>query len=348
MDPEGRARLGRPQAVAHTDPEAVADPHPVGHPDRPPAEPHPVGHLDAHAVGHAHPSATSTPTPSATPSATTPAPTTGWQPPPAAGTTSSVAGRPDRDNTGVPRGTALRRVDGDITVRTSGTVLSGLDIHGFVNIKANNVVIKNSVVRGGVATGNTGLISSTWGYTGLVVQDSTIYPEHPSVWEDGVKGGGFTLRRVNIWGTVDNVKVHGSNVRVEDSYLHGTVKYASDPNQHGGPTHNDAVQILGGDNIVITGNTLVDGDNSAIQVTQNFAPVTRSVISNNYANNGGCTFNVWITQGADTHGLSVLNNRFGRTSRVSSCPIIANSASYLVTGGNVWDDNSSAVTIRKG
>lgn len=274
--------------------------------------------------------------------------TTGWQPPTAAGTSSPVAARPDRDNTGVPRGTVLRRVNGDITVRTPGTVLSGLDVHGFVNIKANNVTIKNSVVRGGVATGNTGLISATWGHTGLVVTDSTIYPEHPSVWQDGVKGGGFTLRRVNIWGTVDNVKVHGSNVRVENSYLHGSVKYASDPNQKGGPSHNDAVQILGGNNITITGNTLVGADNAAIQVTQNFAPITNSVISKNYANNGGCTFNVWITPTAGVPGLSMLNNRFGRVSRVTNCPIIANSQGALVASGNVWDDTSAAVTIRKG
>ena len=38
---------------------------------------------------------------------------------------------------------------GDITVTKEGTVLRGLDIHGFVIVKAANVKIIDSVVRGG-------------------------------------------------------------------------------------------------------------------------------------------------------------------------------------------------------
>ena len=110
-------------------------------------------------------------------------------------------------------GTTLKRHDGDITVTTAGTVLDGLDIHGFVTIKAANVTIKNSIIRGGKATNNRGIVTN-YGYKNLVVQriPRTSFLKFETVYQDGMKGSDFTLRRVHITGNVDSVKVQGSNV----------------------------------------------------------------------------------------------------------------------------------------
>src|SRR4029079_19514480 len=50
---------------------------------------------------------------------------------------------PTKDTTGVPARTQLTVHEGDIVVKKAGTVLDGLDIHGFVTIQAPNVTIKN-------------------------------------------------------------------------------------------------------------------------------------------------------------------------------------------------------------
>ena len=165
-------------------------------------------------------------------------------------------------------------------ISKAGTVIDGLDIHGFVDVKAPNVTIRNSVVRGGVATYDRGLVTNTTpAATNLVIEDSTLVPAHPSVYLDGLKGSNFTGRRLDISGGVDAVKVHGSNVRVEASWLHGMARYAADPNQRGGPTHNDGVQVLGGNDIVIVGNTIQASGNAGMQVAQDYARTTGLVFS---------------------------------------------------------------------
>ena len=157
------------------------------------------------------PTPTPTPTPSpsqpATPSPTPSAPETDAPP-------SGAGIKPTADNTGVKPGTTLTRHDGNITVTKDGTVLSNLDIHGFVTVRAKNVTITNSRVRGGKSTGvATGLITN-YGYDGLVISDVDIKPDYPSVWFDGIKGSDFTARGVHVQGGVDSVKIHGSDMSI--------------------------------------------------------------------------------------------------------------------------------------
>ncbi len=60
--------------------------------------------------------------------------------------------QPGPSNTGVPAGTALTVMNGDLTITTAGATYSNLDIHGYVVIKAPNVTVKNSIIRGGTGT----------------------------------------------------------------------------------------------------------------------------------------------------------------------------------------------------
>jgi len=249
----------------------------------------------------------------------------------------------------VPAGTVLTQHYGNLTITTPGTRLDAMDIHGFVTIKAPNVTISRSIIRGGQATTNIGLVTN---YdpraTGLVVQDSELVPEFPSVWIDGVKGANFTVRRVNIHGTTDNVKVHGDNVTVEDSWLHDSVYLASDPNQNGGPTHNDVVQVLGGRNIRILGNSLSGGYASGVQVTQDYSATTDLVIQDNWIDGGMCSININHKKLTGMSGITVTDNRFGRSQRMAGCAIIATKATGLTHSGNVWESDGSAVRISNG
>ena len=256
--------------------------------------------------------------------------------------------RPTAANTGVPSGTALTRHDGDIVVTKDGTVLDSLDVHGFVIVKAANVTIRRSVLRGGDATGNIGLVTTSGSNVrGLVVEDSDLYPAHPSVWIDGVKGNNFTARRLDIRGTTDNIKVYGDNVVIVDSYLHDSVHYATDPNQGGGPSHNDGVQVLGGRNITITGNNISGAGNAALQVTQDYSAVSGLSFTRNVVDGGACTVNI-AKKPRNGIAVTVADNSFGPNRVYGGCGIVASTTATSVSGsGNVWQSSGQPVTIRR-
>jgi len=253
--------------------------------------------------------------------------------------------QPGAGNTGVPAGTTLKRYDGDLTITTPGTVIDGLDIHGFVTIKAANVTIRRSLIRGAAvaATSNQrSLITST--YPGAVIEDSELAPEFPSVRIDGLKGYGFTARRLNIHHATDNALIWGDNTTIESSWLHDNSHWAVDPVQGGTPSHDDSIQVQGGTTIRIAGNTLTGASNAAVQVTQDYALTTSLSITNNWLGNGGCTINVAEKGKGPLQNLTMASNKFYRTSTYK-CPAIINTATPVSNSANTYTDTGAAITI---
>ena len=249
--------------------------------------------------------------------------------------------RPDATNTGVPPGVALTIVNQDVNITQDGTVIDAQDIHGFVVVRASHVKITRCIVRGGMATANGDGIRVASG-TDILIEDTEVALAYPSAYLDGVAGSNFTVRRANIHGGVDGMKL-GSNSTVECSYIHDLASFASDPNQGGGATHNDAIQILSGSTIRIVNNQLLAStdQNAAIQVTQDFGAVTDLIIDGNWADGGGCTFN-FSHKGGTSLALTATNNRFGRNS-FYDCPILKSTQTTLTQSGNVWNDNGTPV-----
>jgi PKD repeat protein len=259
--------------------------------------------------------------------------------------------KPSADNTGVPAGTGLRVHDGNLTITTPGTVIDGLDIRGYVVVKAANVTIKRSIIRGGpAATVNRAILSIVQaGASNYLVEDVTIVPANPTPYINGINvNQAGTIRRTDISGTVDGIMIYGSGVRVEDSYLHDFAHYLNDPNWNGGPSHDDAIQVQAGTGVTLVGNTLTGAYNAAVMVTQDAGATKDLTISGNWIDYGGCSVN-FGSNGAYKTGMKVENNRFGRTQRNSGCAVIHNSTkSDLVPVGNVWDDNGQPAGIKKG
>jgi len=230
-------------------------------------------------------------------------------------------------------------------------VIDRLDIRGVVRVKAANVTIKRSIIRGGPAsTLSVGLLMlTTSGAGNFLVEDVTIAPTYPSPYLDGIKvNQPGTLRRVNVSGSIDGIMIYGSGVRVESSYVHDLTHYASDPNWGGGPSHDDSIHVQGGVSNTIVGNTLKGAYNTAVMITQDVGITKDLTISNNWLDGGGCSVN-FSSAGPYKTGMKANNNRFGRAQRVAGCAIIHNAAtSDLVPTGNVWDDNGQAITINKG
>ncbi len=277
-------------------------------------------------------------TPPAATSSTPPAATssTGTKPP-----TAGTGGLPGPASTGVPAGVRLRDHHGDLTITKAGTVIDGLDVHGFVTVMAPNVVIRNSIVRGGQASNSRGLIRNTSGKgQNLVVENSELVPAHPSVSLDGVHGWDYTLRGVDIHGTVDGAKVFGDRVRIESSWIHDLVQYGSDPYQRGGPSHGDGVQILSGSDIVLTGNTISGGSTSAVMVSQDKGRVQGLVLQGNFLDRGSCALRLQSRPFPTFGPVVVRDNVFGRNVTGRGCAILRTNATVLDAAGNRWVDSS--------
>lgn len=254
-----------------------------------------------------------------------------------------VARKPSASTVGVPAGTKLRRHVGNITITKPGTRLDRMDIYGFVTVKAKNVKITRSIVRGGRATFNQGLVTN-YGYRNLIIEDSLLLARQPSVFLDGIKGSDFTARRVHVIGNVDSIKIHGNNVRIQDSLLENTVYYARDPSQGGGATHNDGIQILNGRNITISGNTVRGHRNFAILGAANRGNVSNLVIQRNWVDGGHCTLKLQTLRSWDLTA-TVADNKFGPNRAVKYCPFQSEPKVRLRAVNNVYEATGRPVPI---
>jgi hypothetical protein len=258
------------------------------------------------------------------------------------------AGRPGPANTGVPAGTPLTVVNGDVTVTTNGTVIDGKDIKGALIIRASNVTVTRSLIEGSAASDSVVVA----GGSGILLQDDEVAVTHPTVSHDAMSVHNATLNRLNIHGGVDGMKL-GSNSTVENCWIHGLNYFASDPAQHGGPTHNDAIQIMSGTDIHLTGNYLqaTASNNSALQVTQDTGTVSGLFVSGNWADGGGCTFNFSGHGPGGVHlamsGVSAIGNRFGHNTHFASCAILTDLQTTLTQSGNVYDDTGLPAAIQR-
>jgi hypothetical protein len=162
----------------------------------------------------------------------------------------SACGLPDATNTGVPKGTALTIVNGNITVTKSGTVIDRKDIRGCVRVQAPDVTIRRSKITCGdfyaVAS-----FDGEYSGKGLLVEDSEITCGGPGT---GLGDTNFTARRLNIHNCENGFDINGS-VTVRDSYIHDL--------HQGGGAHTDGIQLAGGSDITIEHNTIFDNNGTS-------------------------------------------------------------------------------------
>ena len=253
--------------------------------------------------------------------------------------------QPGPSNTGVPAGTALKVMNGDLTITTAGATYSGLDIHGFVSVQAPNVTIKNSIIRGGVAQSDIGLVNDTdASATNFLIEDSELVPMDPSVQIDGIKGWNYTAVRLDIHGTTDGAKMYGPNATLENSYIHGLVTYAHDPDQGGKQSHNDGVQILSGSNLKILGNTIGGASNTAVMITQDHGTTSNVLIDGNWISGGNCSINMTPKPLGSLNAITVTNNIFTDNSN-KGCPILDTTRTDLTVAGNVFAGSGLPVPV---
>src|SRR5262245_7755881 len=90
-----------------------------------------------------------------------------------------TASYPDASNTGVPPGTTLTPVTGDVQITVNGTVYEGKFVTGSITVTASNVIIRNCKVSAG------GIYAVRFsGGTGNLIEDCEL---------DGSPGGDGTF-----------------------------------------------------------------------------------------------------------------------------------------------------------
>ena len=250
-------------------------------------------------------------------------------------------GKPNARNTGVPasKKKRLKVHRGDLVITKKGTVVDGLDIRGFVKIRANDVTIKNSIVRGRPVSRIAHLVQIADTARRTTIVDSEIAAAHPSPYVMGVVGARFTLLRTNIHRVIDQVTIIGPDVLIEDSWLHGNLFYANDPNHRGGPSHDDNIQIQQGTNIRVTGSRLEGSSSAAVMITQGRGKVANARFEGNWINNGSCSVNIARGKLGPLQKVAVTGNSFGTGTRHQHCGIIMPTGTKLVEARNSFTDN---------
>ncbi|MFA4840830.1 MAG: hypothetical protein WC580_03895 [Agrococcus sp.] len=245
---------------------------------------------------------------------------------------------PGPDNTGVPAGTSLRVQRGNMVITTPGTVVSGLDIYGSVDVRARNVTIRNSIIRGDAAGSQDFLVRSASDAASLTITDSELVPTVQTPRINGLRGWNINAARLDISKVIDPAHFWGTgNVQLRDSWIHDNLHYTNDPGWNGGPSHDDGIQIQGGSGYWITGNRIEDANNAAIMVTQDQGVTANIMIRDNFLDGGACTVNLAQKSRGPFQNIDIRDNVFGANS-VYNCQIIR------PAGGDITSTNNTTVS----
>ncbi|MDC0678201.1 right-handed parallel beta-helix repeat-containing protein [Sorangium atrum] len=206
---------------------------------------------------------------------------------------------PDADCTGVPAGTSLTVMEGDLNITDANTVIDGKDIRGCVSVNAPGVVIRNSRVScpsfvvvssfGGAYTG-----------TGLLIEDSEIDCQGTS--GTAVADTNFTVRRVDIHGCENGFDLDG-DVLIEDSFVHDLYQSAE--------AHTDGAQITHvGHDVTLRHNTIYanDGTSAIISPDVSAGVLSNVIIEKNLMAGGAYT--LYCQQNGQGTNCRVVDNHF--------------------------------------
>jgi hypothetical protein len=247
-----------------------------------------------------------------------------------------VASWPSATTTGVPQGTALTVVNGDMQIRTPGTVIDGKDIRGCVSVTAPGVIIRRSKIR---CTWGYAVLSSNYIGTRLLIEDTEISCENDNGVGNratAVGDNNFTARRLNIHSCENGFDVD-DDVTIQDSWIH-------DLYDDGVEAHTDGIQIAIGRNVIIEHNVIfVKGTSAIISHPSTMSEVT---IKNNLM--AGGAFSLYCPRDRSSN-VRIIDNRFSRIyfpkggayGPWTDCEKVAE------LYGNVWDNTGQLLPIQK-
>jgi chitodextrinase len=256
-------------------------------------------------------------------------------------TTAGAAGStiyPDASSTGVPAGTTLTTYTGSAGINTANTIIENkiINMGLVIGSNANNVIIRNCRIN--VGRDYNWCIDASNGASGTQILDCELIGG-----TDSTVAGSYTMRRCNISGSTDGLKVSACDI--QDSYIHDL--YIDTAND----THNDGIQCLGTTSLTIKHNRIImgNGSTSAVLLSTGSATDMRNVlIDNNLCAGGAYTIYGGYQAGADV--LSRVSNITVSNNKISTVTY-ANGGFYgpfssvdspVVLTGNTWYDGPKA------
>jgi hypothetical protein len=291
----------------------------------------------------ATPTTTSSVTPTATPAVTQP-PTTSPPVPPGAcgsftaGSTYAACGFPSASSAGIPTAAVLAAQEttgpGGLVITADNTVIDGRTIKGWVDVRANNVIIQNSLITSQswtavkIASGKSGF---KFLHNKLVGE-----PANGTQTDYGVATLGNDFIEVG-WNDMSGVKeaVTGSSANVHDNFIHDLRAYAG--------AHTQCIYIYsGGSGVTVTHNTLLNqvgqaNTTAAIYIAPDSANQKNHLIQSNWLSGGAYT-----VYGGDQNAQNIrfIGNAFS-TEIFPPAGSLYGPVGYWHGGnaGNVWGDN---------
>lgn len=229
--------------------------------------------------------------------------------------------RPDGSNTGPAHRVTLRTAKRNLHV--DGQVLENKEFFGTVDIVADDVTIRNSIVHGSIRLRGNRTVIDHVAASGISIQSGT----------------GHVVQYANLSGGADGIHlgsnrpVYGTTIR--NNYIHDLVALSG--------LHVDGIQVRGSRNLSVVCNNIDLGpykqrQNGAIYLEWVNGGNRGVVIDRNWLNGGGNTLYVTATN------LRVTYNRFGRNFRWAVCRM-NDRRNPFVSAGNVWDNTGGPVNL---
>ena len=275
--------------------------------------------------------------------------------------TPSSCGYPGAANTGVPSGTTLKSVPGQVSsgrgwyynaawhaviVDVKGTVLSGLYIPYNLRIDASNVTVKNVHV---VTSGNFGI--SLTHTTGVTIENSTISGQNAT-------SGRVDSAVTDVYGDSTGMVIKDNNIsyfktaiQISTGVVNGN--YIHDPGYITGD-HTNGFYVNGGtEPLTIENNTIFvslgQTDTINLDAGSSGVPVANKTIENNYLAGGGYAIYGGTSPGNPTSHIVIEGNRFGQQyypqgGRYGPVAYFAPSGTGNTWSGNSWDTTGKAIS----
>jgi hypothetical protein len=224
---------------------------------------------------------------------------TGSEPAPPSSRAATQGSWPNAANTGVPEGTVLTIVEGDLTIRTAGTVIDSKDIRGCVGVAAPGVVIRRSKVR---CTSDYAVLSGGYKGARLLIEDSEVDCRNASgvgTQTTGIGDNNFIARRLNIHHCVNGFDVD-NDVTIQDTWIHDLYDGGPDP-------HPDGIQIAIGRNLLIENNAIVLNGGMTSAIISHRTDMNGVIIRNNLLGGGAYTLYCPSERSVD---VRIIGNRF--------------------------------------
>jgi len=271
----------------------------------------------------------------------------------------SACGYPDATNSGVPAGTTLLSVPGQVSsgpgwhyvssgyvsVNGNGAVLSGLYIPCNVDVTASSVTIRNSRI---VTSGSFAV--SLRHTSGVTIAHSAISGVNAGTGRAGVAISDIYGDSTGMTITGNNIYNFKTAIGINTGVITGN--YIHDPGYAAGDHTNGIFDTGTTQPLSVTGNTILNsfGQTDAISLDDSTpgSPIANKTITGNLLGGGGYTIYGGNTLGNTSTRMLIQNNRFSQAyfPRSGQWGPVAyfNTSATNIWSGNIWDHTGATIT----